>query len=113
MGNLVLTQRTTHQSDERLAAAVERNAAEWLPLLARLPWVKVHNEADFSWLYAGDAWPQNGVKLARFTAATADRRVGEVLRFTWSVKSPVIGLWDRSPNRPTWACIFANTDFTA
>ncbi len=66
-------------SDEELAAAVELNSAEWIRLKSRLPWVEFHDDDDALWLFAGDTWPQNSVALARFTPASANRRVGEIL----------------------------------
>src|SRR6266481_6266084 len=66
-------------STEKLAAAVELNSAEWLRLEGQLPWVEFHEDSDVLWMFAGDTWPRNTVALARFTAATANRRVGEIL----------------------------------
>ena len=66
---------------EKLAAAVELNSAEWLRLESQLPWVEFHDDSDVMWMFAGDTWPRNTVALARFTAATANRRIEEVLAF--------------------------------
>jgi len=66
--------------DEQLAAAVEVNAAEWLRLQGRLPWVEFHDDGDALRVFAGDTYPRNTVALARFTAANASRRVGEILQ---------------------------------
>jgi GNAT superfamily N-acetyltransferase len=63
----------------QLAAAVELNTAEWLRLKGGLPWVELHDEPDILWIFAGDTYPQNSAALARFTAATAHRRIGEIL----------------------------------
>jgi GNAT superfamily N-acetyltransferase len=71
----------TDLSDEKLAAAVELNAAEWIRLLGRLPWVELHDDGDVLWSFAGDTWPRNSVALARFTGATAPARIGEILAF--------------------------------
>lgn len=67
------------RSETSLAEAVELNSAEWLRLLGRLPWVEFHDDGDAVWVFAGDTWPRNNVALARFTPATAQRRVGEIL----------------------------------
>jgi GNAT superfamily N-acetyltransferase len=72
---LVLTQLT----DEKLAAAVELNNAEWLRLEGTLPWVTFHDDDDVLWIFAGDTWPRNSVALARFTPASAHARIGEIL----------------------------------
>src|SRR5947207_6601157 len=64
---------------EKLAAAVELNSAEWLRLESQLPWVEFHEDSDVLWMFAGDTWPRNTVALARFTSATADRRIKEIL----------------------------------
>jgi len=64
---------------EQLAAAVELNSAEWMRLEGRLSWVQLHDDPDVLWLFSGDSWPRNHVALARFTEATAHRRVGEIL----------------------------------
>ena len=69
----------TDLTDEKLAAAVELNAAERLRLEGRLPWVEFHDDGDAIRAFAGDTWPSNRVALARFTPATAHRRVGEIL----------------------------------
>jgi GNAT superfamily N-acetyltransferase len=66
-------------SDVNLAAALELNYAEWLRLQGTLPWVQFHDDGDALRLFAGDTWPRNNVALARFTAETASRRVGEIL----------------------------------
>src|SRR5947207_308412 len=66
-------------SSENLAAAVERNSAEWIRLQGRLPWVEFHEEPDALWVMAGDTWPRNSVALARFTPATAAERILEIL----------------------------------
>ena len=69
----------TDLSDNALAAAVELNSTERLRLEGRLPWVALHEDDDALRIFAGDSWPRNQVALARFTAATAQRRVGEIL----------------------------------
>lgn len=66
--------------DEELGAAVEINAAEWLRLQGRLPWVEFHDDGDVLRVFAGDTYPSNTVALARFTPANASRRVGEILQ---------------------------------
>ena len=65
---------------EELAAAVELNAAEWLCLQGRLPWVEFRDEGDALSVFAGDTYPRNTVALARFASANASRRVGEILQ---------------------------------
>ena len=62
-----------------LAAAVELNSAECFRLDGRLPWVEFHDDGDVVWIFAGDTWPRNSVALARFTPATAHKRIGEIL----------------------------------
>jgi len=69
----------TDLTDEKLAAAVELNAAERLRLEGRLSWVEFHDDGDAIRAFAGDTWPSNRVALARFAPATAHRRVGEIL----------------------------------
>jgi len=69
----------TDLTDEKLAAAVELNCAGRLRLEGRLPWVEFHDDGDAIRIIAGDTWPSNRVALARFTPATAHRRVGEIL----------------------------------
>lgn len=69
----------TDLTEANLATAVELNSAEWLRLEGRLPWVELHDDGDVLWVFAGDTWPRNSVALARFTADSADRRVGEIL----------------------------------
>ena len=69
----------TDLTDEKLAAAVELNSAERLRLEGGLPWVEFHDDGDAIRVFAGDTWPSNRVALARFTPATASRRVGEIL----------------------------------
>jgi len=66
-------------SEQNLAAAVELNCAEWLRLQGRFPWVEFHDDGDVLRLFAGDTWPRNSVALARFTPASAHRRVHEIL----------------------------------
>src|SRR5260370_73349 len=66
-------------SDEKLAAAVERNQIEWIRIQGRLPWVEFHDHGDVLRSFAGDTWPRNMVAQARFTPETAHRRVGEIL----------------------------------
>jgi GNAT superfamily N-acetyltransferase len=66
-------------STEKLGAAVELNSAEWLRLESELPWVEFHEDSDAIWMFAGDTWPRNTVALARFTPATAYRRIREIL----------------------------------
>jgi hypothetical protein len=78
-----VNQRTSGKpfaSEEQLAAAVELNAAEWLRLQGRLPWVEFHDDGDVLRVFAGDTYPRNTVALARFTSANASRRVGEILQ---------------------------------
>ena len=62
-------------SDEKLAAAVELNSAEFLRLEGRLPWVEFHDDEDARWIFAGDTWPRNSVALARFTTETVRENV--------------------------------------
>ena len=69
----------TDLSTAALGAAVELNSAEWLRLEGKLHWVEFHDEADVIWMFAGDTWPRSTVAHARFTPATADRRIGEIL----------------------------------
>jgi GNAT superfamily N-acetyltransferase len=69
----------TDLTDEKLAAAVELNAAERLRLEGGLPWVEFHDDGDAIRAFAGDTWPANRIALARFAPATASRRVGEIL----------------------------------
>jgi GNAT superfamily N-acetyltransferase len=69
----------TDSIDEKLAAAVELNSAECFRLDGRLPWVEFHDDGDAVWIFAGDTWPRNSVALARFTPATAHKRIGEIL----------------------------------
>lgn len=82
--SLFLLKKSRHtkatRSADQLAAAVELNSAEWMHLEGRLPWVQLHEEPDVLWVFGGDTWPRNHVALARFTAASAYRRVGEILR---------------------------------
>jgi GNAT superfamily N-acetyltransferase len=69
----------TNLSDHELAAAVELNSAQWLRLEGQMPWVEFHEDPDVLWMFAGDSWPRNTVALARFTPATADRRIDAIL----------------------------------
>ncbi len=69
----------TLPSDQQLAAAVEINCGEWLRLKGRLPWVELHDDPDVLWIFAGDTYPANSATLARFTPASAPRRIGEIL----------------------------------
>ena len=69
----------TDMSPDKLAAAVELNSAEWLRLEGQLPWVNFHEESDVIWMFAGDSWPRNTVAFARFTSASADRRIRQIL----------------------------------
>jgi len=66
-------------SDQKLAAAVERNQIEWIRIQGRLPWVQFHDDGDAVRSFAGDTWPRNMVARSRFTPETAHRRVGEIL----------------------------------
>jgi GNAT superfamily N-acetyltransferase len=72
--------RRQFPGNEQLAAAVELNAAEWLRLQGRLLWVEFHDDGDVLRVFAGDTYPRNSVALARFTAASASPRVGEILQ---------------------------------
>lgn len=58
---------------------MELNNAELLRLEGTLPWVQFHDDSDALWLFAGDTWPRNTVALARFTSASAPKRIGEIL----------------------------------
>jgi GNAT superfamily N-acetyltransferase len=58
---------------------VELNSTVLLRLEGGLPWVELHDDGDALWIFAGDTWPRNAVALARFTSATADKRVREIL----------------------------------
>ena len=79
LGSTSPTRLRVRLSGESLADAVELNYAEWLRLQGRLPWVQFRDDGDALRLFAGDTWPRNNVALARFTAETASRRVGEIL----------------------------------
>src|SRR5436190_23077427 len=71
---------------EQLAAAVELNSAEWIRRYRLLPWVRLHDELDVTWCFAGDTWPSNTVACARFTPNTAQKRVREILAHHWAHK---------------------------
>src|SRR5437870_2478118 len=57
-------------SERELAAAVELNHAESIRLEGCLPWVKLHDDGDALWIFAGDTWPRNTVARARFMPET-------------------------------------------
>src|SRR5262249_47575393 len=71
--------KLTELSNSNLAAAVELNSAAFIRLQGLLPWVELHDERDVLWVFAGDTWPRNSVAWARFTPATAQNRVREIL----------------------------------
>jgi len=68
-------------TDTSLAAAVELNAAEWVRLQGRLPWVEWHDDGDAQWVFAGNTYPRNSVALARFAPEAARRRINEIVEY--------------------------------
>jgi GNAT superfamily N-acetyltransferase len=78
-----------------LAVAVELNAAEWVRLLGRLPWVEWHDDGDVEWVFAGESWPRNSVGLARFAPKAAHKRVRQIL--TYHIERGVACNWIMGP----------------
>jgi ribosomal protein S18 acetylase RimI-like enzyme len=63
----------------QLAAAVQRNQAEWIRFEGRLPEVEPHADRDVMWVCSASPGHPNSVALARFDEDDAEDRIAEVV----------------------------------
>lgn len=62
-------------------SAVEENVREWTLLKGGLPGVELHDDGDVVWTFSTMPGRGGAVAAARFTPATADRRIGSILEY--------------------------------
>jgi predicted GNAT family acetyltransferase len=82
-------------SSPLLIAAVEENVVAWTRLKGRLPEVELHDDGDVVWVFSTQPGRGGAVSGARFTAASVDARIAEILAYHRQFMEPT--LWWTGP----------------